>query len=104
MPVGRERRGHSERGEDGDGRPGTSPRAGAADAYTERVEYPLVVVTTTADLGDCAAWLALAAVDRSDVGDHVAVVTRPVGGGPGTGRGLLTSATTPPLAADHPVA
>jgi len=162
-------------------------RAAAADAYTERVEYPLAVVTTTADdgtrsgclvgfltqcsiepprflvciskvnhtfevldraevvalhllgadqddtaslfgettgdrvdkfdhvawhqgprgvpvLDDCAAWLALAVVDRIDVGDHVAVVTRPIGGGPGTGGGLLTSASAPPLAAGHPVA
>ncbi len=50
----------------------------------------------------CAAWLALEILDRVDVGDHVALLTSPVGGGPGPAGGLLTMATAPPLDAGHP--
>jgi len=53
-------------------------------------------------LEDCAAWLECRVLDRFDVGDHRALLVRPVSGGPGNRPGVLTYRRAPDLEAGHP--
>jgi flavin reductase (DIM6/NTAB) family NADH-FMN oxidoreductase RutF len=53
-------------------------------------------------LDECAAWLVVGIVRRVNAGDHVALMTYPIVGGPGSRPGLLTLRSAPPLQAGHP--
>jgi flavin reductase (DIM6/NTAB) family NADH-FMN oxidoreductase RutF len=53
-------------------------------------------------LDDCAAWLECRVLDRFDVGDHRALLVRPLAGGAGDRAGVLTYRTAPDLEAGHP--
>ncbi|MBF6554959.1 MAG: flavin reductase [Acidimicrobiales bacterium] len=55
-------------------------------------------------LSDCAAWIECLILERFDVGDHQALLARPVAGDGGQCQGVLTSHTLPPLEPGHPVA
>lgn len=54
-------------------------------------------------LDECSAWVVVEILDRFDVGDHQAVLTAPLVGGPGDQSGLMTICNAPPLDAGHPV-
>jgi flavin reductase (DIM6/NTAB) family NADH-FMN oxidoreductase RutF len=53
-------------------------------------------------LDDCAAWLECRVLDRFDVGDHRALLVRPLSGGPGNQPGVLTYRNAPDFDAGHP--
>jgi flavin reductase (DIM6/NTAB) family NADH-FMN oxidoreductase RutF len=53
-------------------------------------------------LDDCAAWLVVGILRRINAGDHMALMTSPIVGGPGSRSGLLTFRSAPPLEAGHP--
>ena len=53
-------------------------------------------------LDDCAAWVEGTIMDRYGVGDHQAVLMRPVDGGAGGQEGILTIRDAPSLQAGHP--
>ena len=53
-------------------------------------------------LEDCAAWLECRVLDRFDVGDHRALLVRPLSGGPGSRSGVLTYLSAPDLDPGHP--
>jgi flavin reductase (DIM6/NTAB) family NADH-FMN oxidoreductase RutF len=53
-------------------------------------------------LDDCAAWLECRVLDRFDVGDHRALLVRPLSGGPGNESGVLTYRNAPDFNAGHP--
>ncbi len=59
-------------------------------------------VTGTPVLTHCAAWLEGLIMDRFDVGDHQALLVRPLSGGDGDRPGLLTLRQAPDLHAGHP--
>jgi flavin reductase (DIM6/NTAB) family NADH-FMN oxidoreductase RutF len=59
-------------------------------------------VTGAPVLDDCAAWLEGRVLDRFDVGDHRALLVRPLTGGPGNQSGVLTYRNAPDLDAGHP--
>lgn len=54
-------------------------------------------------LDSCSAWLALGISGHLDVGDHLALLTYPLDGGPGTCDGVLTNREAPDLKPGHPV-
>ncbi len=53
-------------------------------------------------LDECAAWVEGAIMDSFPVGDHQAFLVRPVGGGSGRQKGVLTFQNSPSLQAGHP--
>ena len=53
-------------------------------------------------LDECAAWVEGAIMDSFPVGDHQAFLVRPVGGGSGRHKGVLTFQNSPSLQAGHP--
>jgi flavin reductase (DIM6/NTAB) family NADH-FMN oxidoreductase RutF len=53
-------------------------------------------------LEDCAAWLDCRVLDRFDVGDHRALLVRPLSGGPGNRSGVLTYRSAPDFEPGHP--
>jgi flavin reductase (DIM6/NTAB) family NADH-FMN oxidoreductase RutF len=53
-------------------------------------------------LVECAAWWEGAVIDRWSVGDHEALLLRPVTGGAGTHDGVLTYQNAPDLRPGHP--
>jgi flavin reductase (DIM6/NTAB) family NADH-FMN oxidoreductase RutF len=53
-------------------------------------------------LSDCVAWLETKVIERWSVGDHQALLVRPVAGGPGTHRHLLTARGAPNFSPGHP--
>jgi flavin reductase (DIM6/NTAB) family NADH-FMN oxidoreductase RutF len=55
-------------------------------------------------LSDCAAWIECLILERFGVGDHQALLTRPLAGDRGQCQGVLTSHTLPPLEPGHPAA
>jgi flavin reductase (DIM6/NTAB) family NADH-FMN oxidoreductase RutF len=59
-------------------------------------------VTGAPLLDDCAAWLEGRVLDRFDVGDHRALLVRPLSGGPGNQPGVLTYRNAPDFDAGHP--
>lgn len=59
-------------------------------------------VTGAPVLSECAAWLEGAVMDRWSVGDHQALLVRPVAGGGGLARGLLTVRSAPDFRPGHP--
>jgi flavin reductase (DIM6/NTAB) family NADH-FMN oxidoreductase RutF len=59
-------------------------------------------ITGAPVLSECATWWEGTVVDRWSVGDHEALLVRPVTGGAGTGRGLLTVQNAPDFRPGHP--
>ncbi len=59
-------------------------------------------VTGSPVLSECAAWLECMIVDRWGVGDHQALLVRPVAGGSGEFEDVLTVQSSPRLQAGHP--
>jgi flavin reductase (DIM6/NTAB) family NADH-FMN oxidoreductase RutF len=59
-------------------------------------------VTGAPVLSDCAAWLEGMVIERWSVGDHQALLIRPVAGGPGTHQDLLMLRTAPEFRPGHP--
>ncbi len=53
-------------------------------------------------LADCVAWLEGMVVGRWSVGDHQALLVRPVTGGAGVGRDVLTMQHSPDFRPGHP--
>jgi flavin reductase (DIM6/NTAB) family NADH-FMN oxidoreductase RutF len=59
-------------------------------------------VTGSPVLSECAAWLETVILSRASVGDHEALLVRPVAGGPGTSQSLLTIQGAPKFEPGHP--
>jgi flavin reductase (DIM6/NTAB) family NADH-FMN oxidoreductase RutF len=59
-------------------------------------------VTGSPVLSECAAWLECMIVDRWSVGDHQALLVRPVAGGPGEAQHVVTVRNAPELQPGHP--
>ncbi len=55
-------------------------------------------------LEGCRAWVEGPVLGRFSVGDHEALLVRPVGGGAGSGHGLLTYRHSPDFRPGHPAA
>jgi flavin reductase (DIM6/NTAB) family NADH-FMN oxidoreductase RutF len=53
-------------------------------------------------LDDCAAWVEGTIIERLGVGDHQALLMRPVDGGAGGHEGILTIRGAPSFQAGHP--
>jgi len=53
-------------------------------------------------IDECAAWLVVGILRRINAGDHTALMTFPIVGGPGPRPGLLTLRSVPTLKAGHP--
>lgn len=60
-------------------------------------------VTGSPVLSGCAAWLECVVVDRWGVGDHQALLVRPVAGGSGEFPDVVTVQSSPDLQPGHPV-
>jgi flavin reductase (DIM6/NTAB) family NADH-FMN oxidoreductase RutF len=61
-------------------------------------------VTGSPVLDECVAWLEASIIRRWSVGDHQALLVRPVAGGPGTPGDVLTVRTAPEFRPGHPSA
>jgi len=59
-------------------------------------------VTGSPVLAECVAWLEGMVIDRWSVGDHQALLVRPVAGGSGTHQDPLTFQNSPRLQPGHP--
>ncbi len=59
-------------------------------------------ITGSPVLSECAAWLEALIVSRSSVGDHEALLVRPVAGGPGPHQSVLTFQGAPKFRPGHP--
>lgn len=59
-------------------------------------------VTGSPVLSECSAWLEGEILDRWSVGDHEALLVRPVAGGSGTHVDVLTFQNSPDLRPGHP--
>ncbi len=53
-------------------------------------------------LVECAAWAECRILERFGVGDHQALLVRPLRGGEGPARGVLTTQTAPTFQPGHP--
>jgi flavin reductase (DIM6/NTAB) family NADH-FMN oxidoreductase RutF len=53
-------------------------------------------------LEDCAAWIEGAIMERFPVGDHQALLMRPIDGGGGRSKGVLTIRDAPSFQPGHP--
>jgi flavin reductase (DIM6/NTAB) family NADH-FMN oxidoreductase RutF len=59
-------------------------------------------ITAVPVLEDCAAWAEGLILDRFDVGDHQAVLIRPLTGGDGPAAGVMTYQSAPSFTPGHP--
>jgi flavin reductase (DIM6/NTAB) family NADH-FMN oxidoreductase RutF len=59
-------------------------------------------ITGSPVLSECAAWLETVIISRTSVGDHEALLVRPVAGGPGTYQSVLTIQGAPKFRPGHP--
>jgi flavin reductase (DIM6/NTAB) family NADH-FMN oxidoreductase RutF len=59
-------------------------------------------ITGSPVLSECVAWLETLIVSRTSVGDHEALLVRPVAGGPGTFQSVLTIQSAPKFRPGHP--
>lgn len=60
-------------------------------------------VTGSPVLSGCTSWLECLVIDRWSVGDHQALLVRPVTGGSGTSQDVLTARDSPDLQPGHPI-
>jgi flavin reductase (DIM6/NTAB) family NADH-FMN oxidoreductase RutF len=60
-------------------------------------------VTGSPVLSECVAWLECMVIDRWSVGDHQALLVRPVAGDSGAHKDVLTLRTSPDLQPAHPI-
>lgn len=60
-------------------------------------------VTGSPVLSRCTAWLECTVIDRWGVGDHQALLVRPVAGGSGEFQDVVTLRSSPDLQPGHPV-